>query len=83
MGVLPLEFTNDESFESVGIIGDEIFSIEGLKELAPHQEVTLDIEKEGKKRQVKLKVRIDTPIEVEYYRHGGIMPYVLRQLLKA
>ncbi len=82
MGVLPLEFTNDESFESVGIKGGELFSIEGLDQLSPHQEVMLDIEKEGKKRQVKLKVRIDTPIEVEYYRHGGIMPYVLRQLLK-
>jgi len=81
MGVLPLEFMNDESFESLGIKGDEIFSIEGLKNLTPHQEVVLDILKEGKKRQVKLKVRIDTPIEVEYYRHGGIMPYVLRKLV--
>ncbi len=82
MGVLPLEFKNDESFESLGIKGDEVFSIE-LTEIKPHQDVTLDIVKDGKKKQVKLKVRIDTPIEVEYYRHGGIMPYVLRQLLKA
>jgi aconitate hydratase len=78
MGVLPLEFKNDESFESLGIKGDELFSIE-LAEIKPHQDVTLEID--GKKK-VKLKVRIDTPIEVEYYRHGGIMPYVLRQLLK-
>ncbi len=83
MGVLPLEFKNDESFESLGIKGDEVFSIEALKEIKPHQDVILDIVKEGKKKQVTLKVRIDTPIEVEYYRHGGIMPYVLRQLLKA
>lgn len=83
MGVLPLEFTNDESFETLGIKGDELFWISGVKELAPHQEVVLEIEKDGKKRQAKLKVRIDTPIEVEYYRHGGIMPYVLRQLLKS
>jgi aconitate hydratase len=83
MGVLPLEFKNDESFETLGIKGDELFSIDGIKGLAPHQDATLEIEKDGKKRQVKLKVRIDTPIEVEYYRHGGIMPYVLRQLLKA
>jgi aconitate hydratase len=81
MGVLPLEFKNDESFESLGIKGDEVFSVE-LTEIKPHQDVTLEIEKDGKKKQVKLTVRIDTPIEVEYYRHGGIMPYVLRQLLK-
>ena len=82
MGVLPLEFKNDESFESVGIKGDEVFSIQGLEKISPHQEVMLNIEKEGKSRQVPLTVRIDTPIEVEYYRHGGIMPYVLRQILK-
>ena len=83
MGVLPLEFKNNESYESLGIQGDELFSIEDLQDLKPHQDATLEILKEGKKRQVKLKVRIDTPIEGEYYRHGGIMPYVLRQLLKA
>jgi len=81
MGVLPLEFTNDESFESLGIQGDEVFSIE-LAEIKPHQDVALEMEKDGKKKQIQLRVRIDTPIEVEYYRHGGIMPYVLRQLLK-
>ncbi|HEX2580023.1 MAG TPA: aconitate hydratase [Rhabdochlamydiaceae bacterium] len=81
MGVLPLEFKNEESFESLGIQGDEVFSIEG--EIKLHQDVVLEMEKEGKKKQIKLKVRIDTPIEVEYYRHGGIMPYVLRQLLKS
>lgn len=81
MGVLPLEFINDESFESLGIKGDELFSIQGMKG-EPGQEVTLEITKEGKTRQIKLRSRIDTPIEIEYYRHGGIMPYVLRQLLK-
>lgn len=81
MGVLPLEFKNDENFESLGIKGDEVFSIEG--EMKPHQDVVLVIERDGKKKQVQLKVRIDTPIEGEYYRHGGIMPYVLRQLLKS
>ncbi len=81
MGVLPLEFINDESFESLRIKGDELFSIQGMKG-EPGQEVTLEITKEGKTRQIKLRSRIDTPIEVEYYRHGGIMPYVLRQLLK-
>ncbi len=82
MGVLPLEFKNDESFESLGIQGDEVFSITSLEKLSPHQDATLEIEKDGKTRKVSLRVRIDTPIEVEYYRHGGIMPYVLRQILK-
>jgi aconitate hydratase len=82
MGVLPLEFKNDESFESLGIKGDEVFSIHGLDTISPHQDGTLEIEKDGKTKRVSLTVRIDTPIEVEYYRHGGIMPYVLRQILK-
>ncbi|HVX01354.1 MAG TPA: hypothetical protein VHA52_13105, partial [Candidatus Babeliaceae bacterium] len=81
MGVLPLEFKNDESFETLKITGDELFSID-LQKLIPHGDVTLHIEKDGNKRSVELLSRIDTPIEVEYYRHGGIMPYVLRQLLK-
>jgi aconitate hydratase len=82
MGVLPLEFLNDESHESLGITGEEIFSITGLKgALVPHQEVTLEISKNGNVRHTKLRLRIDTAIEVEYYQHGGIMPYVLRQTL--
>lgn len=79
MGVLPLEFMNDQSWESVGITGDELFSLHGLeKGLTPQAEVTLHI---GNKRQVPLRLRLDTPIEVDYYKHGGIMPYVLRHLL--
>jgi aconitate hydratase len=82
MGVLPLEFTNDESYESLNITGDETFSLLGLeKGLSPRQEVTLEISRGGKKSQTKLLARIETPIEVEYYKHGGLMPYMLRQLL--
>jgi aconitate hydratase len=82
MGVLPLEFLNDESFESLGITGEETFTILGLEEkITPRAEVTLEINRNGQKKQAKLIARIDTPIEVEYYKHGGIMPYVLRQLL--
>lgn len=80
MGVMPLEFTNDDSWESLQITGDEIFSLkEASGELSPHQKITLLIEKDGKTRQVPLKLRFDTPIEVDYYLHGGIMPYVLRK----
>jgi len=78
MGVLPLRFHEGEGWETVGIKGDETFSLTGLEKLIAHQEVTLEISN-GKK--VKLTSAIDTPIEVEYYLHGGIMPYVLRQLM--
>jgi len=49
--------------------------------IKPGQQVTLEIEKNGEKRSVPVKLRIDTPIEIDYYRHGGILPFVLRQLL--
>ncbi len=81
MGVLPLEFQNDASFESLGITGDETFSIKGLQ-ATPQHTVKLEMTQGGKSREVPLTVRLDTPIEVEYYRHGGIMPYVLRSLLE-
>lgn len=78
MGVLPLEFMNGESHESLKITGDEIFSIVGLEEkIEPGMEAVLEIA--GKK--TKVRVRLDTPIEIEYYKNGGIMPYVLRQIL--
>jgi aconitate hydratase len=79
MGVLPLEFMKGQSWETLKITGDELFSLEGVEgELSPRQEVMLLID--GKK--VPLCIRLDTPIEIEYYNHGGIMPYVLRQTLK-
>jgi len=85
MGVLPLEFTGGQSAESLGLDGTEVFSIPGLGEdLKPKQMLELIINRaNGKEDRVQLQVRIDTLIEVEYYRHGGILPYVLRQLLKA
>ncbi|MBS0615907.1 MAG: aconitate hydratase [Verrucomicrobia bacterium] len=79
MGVLPLEFLEGESAETLGIQGDETFSLIGLeKEIKPRQEVTLQM---GKNKTVKLKIRLDSPIEVAYYQNGGILPCVLRQLL--
>ncbi len=79
MGILPLLFLEGESLETLGITGEEIFSLTGLEKLTPHQGVILEIQN-GK--TVHLKSAIDTPIEIEYYLHGGIMPYVLRQLMK-
>jgi aconitate hydratase len=84
MGVLPLQFLQGESIESLAITGEEVFSLYGLKEqIVPKQEVTLQIQHQGKLREIKLLLRIDTPIEVEYYLHGGIMPYVLRQIMQS
>lgn len=82
MGVLPLEFPEGESQESLGIKGDEIFSIVDLEnQSTPKQEVSLEISREGKKRIVKLISRLDTLSEIEYFRHGGILPFILRHFL--
>jgi len=83
MGVLPLQFQPGDSAESLGLTGDEWFDLPGVeKALLPGQEVTLRITgPDGYSRVCRLLLRIDTPIEVEYFRHGGILPFVLRQLL--
>jgi aconitate hydratase A / 2-methylisocitrate dehydratase len=83
MGVLPLQFPDGTTAQSLKLDGSEVFSIVGLSEtIKPGQTVTLEIEgKDRQKRSVPVKVRIDTPIEIDYYRHGGILPFVLRQLL--
>ncbi len=84
MGVLPLEFMNDENPEALGLDGSETFNLKGIDDdLKPGQTATLEIVRaDGSSATTELKVRIDTGIEVEYYRHGGILPYVLRNLLK-
>ena len=83
MGVLPLQFPDGTNAQSLGLDGSEIFSIIGLPNaIKPGQTVRLEIEgKDREKRSVPVKLRIDTPIEIDYYRHGGILPFVLRQLL--
>ncbi|MGH6610246.1 MAG: aconitate hydratase, partial [Burkholderiaceae bacterium] len=85
MGVLPLQFTGQDSAQTLQLTGTETFDIEGLESgIRPQQDATLVIHRNGgKPERVPLKLRIDTPIEVEYYRHGGILPFVLRQLLAA
>ena len=83
MGVLPLQFKAGESLQSLGLKGDETFTIVGVDgDLAPQQDMTLVITAtDGSTKEVTLLSRIDTPIEVDYYRHGGILPFVLRQIL--
>ncbi|KAA1011682.1 aconitate hydratase AcnA [Paraburkholderia panacisoli] len=85
MGVLPLQFKGSDSVQSLGITGEETYDIEGLGEdFKPQQEVTLVIRgKDGSEKRVQVLLRIDTPIEVDYYKHGGILPFVLRSLLAA
>jgi aconitate hydratase len=84
MGVLPLQFQGADSVETLGIKGDEVFDIELGGEIRPQQDATLVIHRgDGSQQRARLKLRIDTPIEVDYYKHGGILPYVLRQLLAA
>ncbi|AJX35258.1 aconitate hydratase AcnA [Burkholderia oklahomensis] len=85
MGVLPLQFKGSDSIQSLGITGDETYDIEGLgDDFKPQQDVTLVIHrKNGETKRVPVLLRIDTPIEVDYYKHGGILPFVLRSLLAA
>ncbi len=87
MGVLPLQFPDGDSAQSLGLTGEEVFSIEGLADAmrgggAPPREVLVRAERPGGEAiTFKARVRIDTPREAEYFRHGGILQYVLRQLL--
>ena len=83
MGVLPLQFPEGISDESLGLTGEETFSLTGLSDhLQPGQAVPMEIKSpDGSRQTVHLTVRIDTEIEIEYYRHGGILQYVLRDIL--
>jgi aconitate hydratase len=83
MGVLPLQFEEGMSAESLGLDGTEFFDILGVQDgITPRERVRLVIRRaNGETQEVPVILRIDTPIEVDYYRHGGILPYVLRQLI--
>jgi aconitate hydratase len=82
MGVLALEFKPGENRESLGLTGHEVFEIEGVVALAPQKEIKVRAKSDqGKEKTFSVIARADTPEEVAYYRHGGILPYVLRQML--
>jgi len=82
MGVMPLEFKAGETRESLGLTGHELFDIEGIASLAPGKSITVRAKSEdGKTKQFSVIARVDTPEEVAYYHHGGILQYVLRQML--
>ena len=80
MGILPLQFRDGESADSLGLTGREVFDIEGLGDGTAKEVTVTATAEDGNKSTFTARVRIDTPKEVEYYRHGGILHYVLRQL---
>ena len=84
MGVLPLQFKDGASAQSLELDGTEKFDVLGLDaSLKPQQDLTLRItRRDGSSTDVPVRCRIDTPIEIDYYQHGGILPYVLREILK-
>ncbi len=82
MGVLPLQFLGGDSAPSLGLKGDETIDVQLPDEIQPQQEITLVITRaDGARQELKVRSRIDTAIEVDYYKHGGILPYVLRELI--
>jgi aconitate hydratase len=85
MGILPLQFLPGESAESLKLTGEEVFEITGIRELvehfAPGRKIKVRASASGKTAELTAAVRIDTPQEAQYYANGGILQYVLRQLL--
>ena len=82
MGVLPLQLRAGDSWESLGLRGDEVIDVLPDAALTPQSEARIVIHRaDGSRQEVAATLRIDTPIEVDYYRAGGILPFVLRQLL--
>jgi aconitate hydratase len=83
MGVLPCQFTGGVTVQSLALDGSETYALEGLSgSVSPRQMVTLVIERaNGTVERIPVQLRLDTPVEIDYYRHGGILPYVLRQML--
>jgi aconitate hydratase len=84
MGVLPLVFAEGVSWQGLGIQGDELVTVRGLGQLKPRQKVTVALTfADGKTKEIEVLCRIDTEEELSYYRHGGILPFVLRNLASA
>ena len=81
MGVLPLEFADGASAASLGLSGRELYDFEGLGQLRPRQQLVVRARGDGGEKTFRTTVRIDTPRELDYFRHGGILQYVLRQLV--
>ena len=83
MGVLPLVFKDGESFDSFNLQGDETFEIENLNSIRPNSLLTVKAIKDGKETRFQVIVKLNTEIEINYIKTGGILHYVLRQMIKA
>jgi aconitate hydratase len=84
MGVLPLQFKGSDTWQTLRLSGDELVDVIPAPDLKPQSVARLVITRaNGARDEIEVILRIDTPIEVDYYRHGGILPFVLRQLLAA
>ncbi|MDZ7664091.1 MAG: hypothetical protein U5K27_01965 [Desulfotignum sp.] len=83
MGVLPLQFTDQDSWQKLGLDGTERFSITGISDMTPQKKLAVTArKKDGTKRTFWVTARLNTDIDVQYFIHGGILPYVLRKLLQ-
>ena len=84
MGVIPFEFTGGDTRKSLGLTGEESVSIKGLSDVKPLQEVTATITMaDGSTKEVTLRCRIDTAVEIDYIKNGGVLHYVLRNLAQS
>jgi aconitate hydratase len=84
MGVLPLQFLEGQNAESLGLAGNETFSIDNVADIEPRQDVEVKVERaDGSETTISARCRIDTYNELEYFRSGGILQYVLRRLAAA
>jgi aconitate hydratase len=82
--VLPLLFQEGQGIASLGLKGDEIFSITGIQGITPRQALQVSAEKkDGRKITFSVMARLDSDVEVDYFRHGGILPFVLRKLMNS
>ncbi len=82
MGVLPLQFMPGENVQTLGLTGEEVFHIEGVESLTPRKTLTVRaVKPDGTEKTFQVLARVDTPIEVQYYQHGGILPMVLRKMM--
>jgi aconitate hydratase len=84
MGVLPLQFQGSATWQSLHLNGEELIDVIPDPQLRPQSDAKLVVVRaDGSRQELTVTLRIDTPIEVDYYKHGGILPFVLRQLLAA
>jgi aconitate hydratase len=84
MGVLPLVFADGDSVDTLGLDGTETFSISGVRDIAPRNQLAVKaVKSDGTEVSFTVTARLDSDVEVAYYKNGGILPYVLRKMMRA